>query len=134
MAKLEEVEGIGPTYAAKLSAIGIADTDALLAQGKTPAGRDKIAADSGITKTLVLKWINHVDLSRVNGIGWEYAELLEAAGVDTVKELAQRNAASLSAALKAKNDEKSLTRRVPGEETVKDWIEQAKGLPRAIEY
>ncbi|MBX7056579.1 MAG: DUF4332 domain-containing protein [Leptospirales bacterium] len=134
MAKLEDIEGIGPVYAEKLKAAGVASTDDLLAQGKTRAGRDKIAAASGITLTLVLKWINHVDLARVNGIGWEFAELLEAAGVDTVPELAQRNAGALATALSSKNEEKKLTRRTPGEDQVKDWIAQAKALPRAIEY
>ena len=134
MAKLEKVEGIGPVYAQKLSEAGIATTAALLDKGASPRGRQEIAAQTGIADGLILEWVNHVDLFRIKGIGEEYADLLEEAGVDTVPELAQRNAANLYAKMSEVNTEKSLVRQLPGQEQVKGWIEQAKALPRMIPY
>jgi len=131
---LEEVEGIGPVYAAKLNEIGIITTDQLLEAGATPAGRDDLAEKSGISGKLILTWVNHCDLFRINGVGPQYAELLEAAGIDTVVELAQRNGENLHSKLAEVNEEKNLVNRLPDLESVEDWIGQAKELPRAVNY
>lgn len=132
--KIEEVEGIGPVTGEKLRAAGVKDSDTLLAQAKTPAQRKALAEAAGLPAEKILKFANMVDLFRVSGIGAEFAELLEAAGVDTVPELARRAPASLAAKLAEVNEAKNLTRRVPTEADVAKWVEQAKGLPRAIEY
>ncbi len=132
--KLEFVEGIGPAYATKLGEIGILTTGKLMVEGVTRAGRQELAEKSGITETLILKWLNMIDLYRIKGIGSEYAELLEAAGVDTVPELAQRNAGNLYQALAKTNEEKRLVRQLPTPEQVLEWVEQAINLPRIIQY
>ena len=134
MAKLTTVEGIGEVQAKKLTEAGIGTTDALLEQGKTPAGRRKIAEETGISGKQILKWINRVDLFRIRGIGEEYADLLELSGVDTVPELSQRNPEHLYQAIREVNAEKKLVRQLPGQEQVRQWVAQAKGLPRVIEY
>jgi predicted flap endonuclease-1-like 5' DNA nuclease len=134
MAKLTDVEGIGPVFAQKLKAAGIATTKVLLQQGATPKGRKSIAEKAEISDALVLKWVNHVDLFRIKGVGEEYADLLEQAGVDTVVELAQRNAEHLFEKLGPINQQKRLVRRLPTLAQVKGWIEQAKKLPRAVSY
>ena len=134
MAKLSKVEGIGEAYAQKLQAAGVATTEALLEKGATPQGRQEIAEATGISAKLILRWVNHVDLFRISGVGEEYADLLEAAGVDTVPELAQRNAENLYQKLLAVNEEKKLVRRPPTQAQVGGWIEQAKQLPRVITY
>jgi predicted flap endonuclease-1-like 5' DNA nuclease len=134
MAKLEEVEGIGEVYAQKLREAGVATTGALLQQGATARGREEIAAKTGVSGKLVLEWVNHVDLFRIKGIGEEYADLLEEAGVDTIPELAQRNPENLYQKLVAVNWKKRLVRKLPGHSQVSDWIEQARSLPRVITY
>jgi predicted flap endonuclease-1-like 5' DNA nuclease len=134
MAKLAKVEGIGEAYAQKLREAGIATTQALLEKGASPQGREEIAEKTGISGRLILQWVNHVDLFRITGIGEEYADLLEAAGVDTVPELAQRNAENLFQKLRAVNEEKKLVRRLPTQAQVRDWVEGAKQLPRVITY
>ena len=134
MAKLTTVEGIGETQAQKLMDAGISTTQALLAEGKTPPGRQAMADKTGISEKVILGWINRVDLFRVKGIGEEYSDLLEEAGVDTVPELAQRNPENLHQKLLEVNEEKELVRRPPSQQEVSRWVEQAKELPRAIEY
>jgi predicted flap endonuclease-1-like 5' DNA nuclease len=134
MAKLVKVEGIGEVYAQKLAEAGISTTEALLAKGASPKGRKEIAEKTDITQKLILRWVNHVDLFRVKGVGEEYADLLEVAGVDTVPELAQRNPGNLYQKLVEVNQEKKLVRRLPAETQVKDWVEQAKQLLRKITY
>lgn len=134
MAKLLDIEGVGPVYADKLKAAGVGSTQALLDKGSTPKGRKEIAEKSGITETLILEWVNHVDLFRINGVAEEYADLLEEAGVDTVPELAQRKAENLFQKLVAVNEAKKLVRRLPVLSQVESWIEQAKKLPRVISY
>ena len=134
MASVVEIEGVGNTHAAKLTEAGVPTTEALLSEGATPAGRKALADRSGISETLILKWVNHVDLARINGIAGQYAELLEAAGVDTVPELAQRNAANLTAKLAEVNTARNLVNRVPGESEVTRWIAEAEALPRHISY
>ena len=134
MTKLATIEGIGDVYDAKLAALGIDSVEALLQAGATPKGRQDLADKSGISGKLILEWINRADLYRIKGVSEEYSDLLEAAGVDTVPELAQRNAANLHAALVKANDEKKLVRHLPGEGQVADWIAQAKALPRVVTY
>jgi predicted flap endonuclease-1-like 5' DNA nuclease len=134
MAKLTKVEGIGQVYAAKLQEAGITTTQALLEIGATPQGRKEIAEKTGISGTLILQWVNHVDLFRIRGVGEEYSDLLEAAGVDTVPELAQRNPENLHQKLTTVNQEKKLVRQLPNQAQVSNWIEQAKRLPRVITY
>ncbi len=132
--KIEDIEGIGPATGDKLRAAGVKDTDTLLAKSGTPAARKALAEASGLSEAQVLKFANMADLYRVKGVGSEFAELLEAAGVDTVPALARRNAANLAEALAKANAEKKLTRRVPTEAEVAGWVESAKGLPRALDY
>lgn len=134
MAKLEDVEGIGPVYAAKLAKAGVRSTQALLEKGATPQGRRAMAEQSGISEELILEWVNHVDLYRIKGVGSEYSDLLEAAGVDTVVELAQRKPENLYETLLKVNEEKKLVRRTPTLDQVRDWVNQAKTLPRMVHY
>ncbi|MDH4138435.1 MAG: DUF4332 domain-containing protein [Anaerolineae bacterium] len=134
MAKLTKVEGIGEVYAQKLREATIATTQALLERGASPQGRKEIAEKTDISEKLILEWVNHVDLFRIKGVGEEYSDLLEAAGVDTVPELAQRNPEHLYQKLVAVNQEKELVRRLPNQAQVSDWVEQAKRLPRVITY
>ena len=134
MANIEDVEGIGPAYGEKLKAAGASTTDALLSMGANPKGRSDLAEKSGISEKLILEWVNHVDLFRIKGVAGEYADLLEAAGVDSVPELAQRNAANLVQKLADTNDAKKLVRRVPTVAELEDWINQAKSLPRVVTH
>ena len=134
MAKLETVEGIGEVYSQKLRDAGIETTDALLEDGSSPAGRKNIAEKTGISGKLVLEWVNLADLFRIKGVSEEYADLLEEAGVDSVPELAQRNPENLYQKLKETNVAKKLVRRLPGQADVAGWVQQAKVLPRVIEY
>ena len=134
MTKLETIEGIGGAYAEKLEQAGVASLEALLEQGKTPKGRADLAEKTGISGKLVLKWVNRADLFRVKGIGEEYADLLEVAGVDTVPDLAQRNAENLYNKMTEVNKERKLARRLPSQAQVAEWIDQAKALPRVLTY
>jgi len=134
MAKLTKVEGIGEVYAQKLQEAGIKTTQALLKKGASPKGRKQVAEKTDISEKLILDWVNHADLFRIKGVGEEYSDLLEAAGVDTVPELAQRNPENLYQKLVAVNQEKELVRQLPTQAQVSDWIEQAKQLPRVITY
>jgi predicted flap endonuclease-1-like 5' DNA nuclease len=134
MTSLVDIEGIAEEYAKKLQAANVGSVESLLSEGATPAGRKKIATASGISDARILKWVNHADLFRIDGVAGEYAELLEAAGVDTVAELAQRNAENLTEKLAEVNDAKHLVRRVPGVNEVSGWIKEAKGLPRVVSY
>lgn len=134
MAKLSYIEGIGEVYSAQLKEAGIKSTGSLLKKGATPKGRQVIAEKIGISEKLILEWVNHIDLFRIKGVGSEYADLLEEAGVDTVVELAQRNAANLYAKMDEVNQQKRLVRRMPLKYQVARWIEEAKTLPRMIQY
>jgi predicted flap endonuclease-1-like 5' DNA nuclease len=134
MAKLTMVEGIGWVYAQKLQEAGIQTTQALLENCATSQGRKEIAERSEISASLILEWVNHVDLFRINGVGEEYADLLEEAGVDTVPELAQRNPDNLYQKLVDVNLQKRLVRRLPNQSQVGDWVQQATRLPRVITY
>jgi len=134
MSSIATIEGIGPAYAEKLKAAGVRSTETLLKVGGNTAGRKDLAAKTGINDAQILKWVNHADLFRIKGIGGEYSELLEAAGVDTVVELANRNAANLFVKMQEVNTAKKLVRKLPTQSQVEDWVSQAKGLPRAVHY
>jgi predicted flap endonuclease-1-like 5' DNA nuclease len=129
-----DIEGIGPVSAGQLEAVGVKTADDLLARGATPKGREDLEAATGIAHALILKWVNRVDLYRINGVGSEYSDLLEIAGVDSPLELAQRNPEHLTATLEEANLARNLVRRLPNVEMVADWIEQAKKLPRVVEH
>ena len=131
---IERIEGIGPANAEKLSKAGIKTVGAMLKKGATPKGRKEIAEKSGLSKEKILDFVNMADLFRIKGVGTQYSELLEAAGVDTVKELAQRNADNLHKAMVETNQAKKLVRVVPAKSQVSDWVAQAKKLPRVVEY
>jgi predicted flap endonuclease-1-like 5' DNA nuclease len=133
--KIDQIEGIGAAYAAKLAAAGIKTTDDLLAKCAAKKGRVQIAEATGISPKLILKWTNHADLSRVNGIAGQFAELLEAAGVDTIKEFRHRVPANLQPKLVAVNNEKNLCNRVPSVAEIEKMIAQAKQMePTKITY
>ncbi|HHJ53022.1 MAG TPA: DUF4332 domain-containing protein [Caldithrix abyssi] len=133
--KISDIEGIGPKYAEKLSGANIKSVHALLKAGSSKSGRKAIAKETGIDETLILKWVNMADLYRVKGIGSEYSELLEKAGVDTVKELRNRNPENLHAKLTEVNSQgRALVRRVPTLKEVTAWIERAKKLEPMVTY
>ncbi len=134
MYQLSAIEGIGPAYQEKLKKAGIGSADALLKQGATAKSREEIEKATGISSKLILEWVNHADLFRIKGVGPEFADLLEEAGVDTVAELAQRKAENLHKAMLEANAAKNLVNRTPSLENVKGWIEQAKKLPRVVQY
>ena len=132
--KIIDIQGIGPVYAEKLTGIGIETVDQLLEKGADAKGRQAIEEATGIRHDLVLTWVNHADLFRVKGIGPQFAELLEAAGVDTVKELRNRNAANLAAKMLEVNEEKHLCRRTPVEKEVQKFIDLAKELEPKVSH
>lgn len=131
---LSEIEGIGPTYATKLVEAGVKTTEELLEIGATRKGREEISEKTGISAKLILEWVNLADLFRIKGVGEEYSDLLEEAGVDTVVELSRRNPKNLHAKILEVNEKKKLVRRPPTLEKVRGWIEQAKKLPRKVEH
>ena len=132
--KIIDIQGIGPVYAEKLIAQGIETVDQLLAKGCCPKGRKDLEEKTGIRGDLILTWVNHADLFRVKGVGPQFAELLEAAGVDTVKELRHRVAANLAAKVAEVNEEKHLCGRVPAEVEIQKMIDQAKELEPRMTY
>jgi len=134
MTRIAEIEGVGAASAQKLDAVGIKTIEALLQKGATTKGRKEIAEKSGISEKLILEWVNHADLQRIPGVGGQYSDLLEAAGVDTVPEMAARNSANLCKKLEEVNAAKKLVRKLPTEAQVADWIAQAKKLPRMVSH
>ena len=134
MAKLSFIEGIGVVYEGKLNEVGIRSTDKYLELCGTKKGREDVAEKTGISSKLILEWANRADLARVKGVGSEYADLLEAAGVDTVPELAQRKPENLHKKMLEVNEEKKLVRKMPTLKQVEDWVEQAGKLPRILNY
>ena len=131
---LKYIEGIGEAYRQKLRQAGITNTDELLEKGASVNGRKGIVEQTGISEKLLLRWLNMADLYRIHGIGPQYAELLEAAGVDTVPELAQRVPANLHEKMATANTEKKHVRRLPDLALVESWVTQAKNLPRILTY
>ncbi|MCA2970468.1 MAG: DUF4332 domain-containing protein [Acidobacteriaceae bacterium] len=132
--KIEEIEGVGPAYAVKLTEAGVATVETLLEQGGAPKGRAALAEKTGISEKLILRWVNHADLIRIKGVGPQYAELLEAAGVDTVKELRNRNAANLTTKLVEINEAKNIAGTTPSAKQVEGWIEEAKTLEPKVSH
>ena len=134
MAKLSAIEGIGEMYEEKLNEAGVTSVEMLLLVGATPKGRKELAEKTGIDESQILKWVNKADLFRIKGVSTQYSDLLEAAGVDTVPELAQRNPENLYQKMQEVNQEKKLVRKLPTQNQVKAWVEQAKKAPRMIQY
>ncbi len=139
MASLEAIEGIGPANAKKLRGCGVRSCEALLAKAGTKAGRKALSAESGVKESMVLEWANRADLMRIKGVSTQYSDLLEASGVDTVKELAQRKPENLAAKMLEVNDAavkkgRSIVRRPPSETEVKKWVAQAKKMKAAISH
>lgn len=132
--KVSQIEGVGEVYAAKLEAAGIKTTDDLLAKCACTQGRAALEEETGINHKLILKWTNHADLMRINGIAGQFAELLEAAGIDTVKEFRHRVAANLQPKLVEVNDAKGLCNRVPAVSELEKMIDQAKELEIVVSY
>jgi predicted flap endonuclease-1-like 5' DNA nuclease len=134
MTQIADIEGIGETYAKKLSEAGVRTVEKLLQEGAGAKGRKALAEKTGIKETLILEWVNRADLDRIKGVGSEYADLLEAAGVDTVVELGKRVPANLLKKMEEVNAAKKLVRKMPVESQVTDWVEQAKKLERVVSY
>jgi predicted flap endonuclease-1-like 5' DNA nuclease len=134
MAKIEELEGIGPAYSAKLIAAGVETVEGLLEAGKTAKGRKELAEKTGIDGSRIMTWVNMADLCRIKGVGPQFSELLQASGVDTVKELRNRRADNLQAKLTEVNAEKKLTRVVPTQDQVQAFIDFAKTLEPVVTY
>ena len=134
MTKIVDIEGIGPAFAKKLSAAGIKSVEALLKRGATPKGREEIAKETGLGHKEILEWVNRADLYRIKGVGSEYSDLLENAGVDTIVELSKRDAKNLMVKMTETNTKRKVVRRLPTEKQVAGWISQAKRLPRAVSY
>lgn len=133
--KIQEIEGIGPVFGEKLAAAGITTVNDLLEKGKTRQGRKRLAQETGIDESLILKWVNMADLFRVPGIASEYAQLLEKCGVDTVKELRNRNPENLYEKMKEVNAQgQAQVRQLPSLGMVQKWVEAAKTMEPAVEY
>jgi len=134
MARIIDIEGIGPTYASRLKRVGIRTTERLLKVAAHRQGRKDLAEQTSISETLILEWVNLADLTRIKGIAAEYSDLLEEAGVDTVKELRNRRPDNLYQALVETNAKKRLVRRLPSRRAVESWVKQAKTQPPIITY
>ena len=132
--KIVDIEGIGEVYAAKLNAAGVKNTDDLLKNCATRTGRSKMAEATGISEKLILKWTNHADLFRIKGVAGQFSELLEAAGVDTIKEFRHRVPANLYAKMEAVNAEKNLVNRVPSVKEIEKMVAQAKEMEPMVKY
>jgi predicted flap endonuclease-1-like 5' DNA nuclease len=131
---ISDIEGIEPESAATLKSVGIRTTERLLEAAKNPKGRRALSEKTGIDEKRILRWANMADRMRIKGVGEEYAELLQAAGVDTVRELKYRNPCNLAKAMAQANAKRKLVRVLPSEKAVVRWIEQAKKLPLKITY
>jgi predicted flap endonuclease-1-like 5' DNA nuclease len=134
MPDIKSISGIGPAFASRLSQIGIKTTEGLLANGATAKERKSIADQTDISQSLILRWVNQADLFRVKGIGEQYADLLEVAGVDTAVELGKRQPANLHEKMVEVNVKRNLVNRVPSLAEVESWVAQAKGLRRVITH
>jgi predicted flap endonuclease-1-like 5' DNA nuclease len=134
MASIVDIEGIGEAQATKLKAAGINTVEALLEAGASPKGREALATKADISPAKILEWVNHADLYRLKGVGSEYADLLEAAGVDSPPELARRVPANLVATMTKLNAEKKIVRKLPTLAQVTDWVEQSKKLKAVVSH
>jgi len=133
MPGIVDIEGIGEVFTKKLKSVGISTTEALLEAGGTAKGRTELASKTGISEAKILEWVNRSDLYRIKGVGSEYSDLLEAAGVDTVVELAKRVPANSCQNGGSEQSQKAGAQDAV-ESQVKDWIEQAKALPRKVSH
>jgi predicted flap endonuclease-1-like 5' DNA nuclease len=132
---IAEIEGIGATYADQLGAVGIRTTDALLARAGSAAGRATLAAETGISEALLLAWVNRADLMRIPGVGSQYSDLLEAAGVDSPAELARRNPANLAVTVQEVIAARpGIVRRTPSESEISDWVKAAGGMDKVVQH
>lgn len=131
---IEEIEGIGAEYGSKLRDVDIQTTEDLLRRCGDKNGRVGVATEAGVSEKLLLEWVNRADLMRINGVAEEYADLLEVAGVDSVPELAQRNAENLAIALAECNEKKQCTDRIPSAETIQKWIDEAKTMDKVVTH
>ena len=131
---IQDIEGIGKAYAEKFYSLGVTTAADLLEKGGTPQKREELAAATKLTERQILKWVNRADLYRIRGLASEYADLLVVAGVDTVAELAQRNAEFLADWLRSVNQAKQISQSVPGTQLIEEWIWKAKAMPKAVEY
>jgi predicted flap endonuclease-1-like 5' DNA nuclease len=139
MATIESIEGIGPANGKKLRAVGVQSAKALLQAGGAKSGRKALAKETGIKESMILEWVNRADLMRIRGVSTQYSDLLEAAGVDTVKELRKRKPANLAAKMKEVNDSaiakgSSIVRRPPSLSEVEKWVAQAKDMEPGVSY
>lgn len=134
MTAIQKIEGIGPKNAEKLAKVGIRTVEALLEQGATSKGRKELAAGTGIGDENILDWVNRADLFRVPGIGEQFSDLLEKAGVDSVVELAKRKPENLHAKIFEVNAEKNLVNRLPSLKIIEGWINAAKSLPKKVQH
>lgn len=134
MAKVSEIEGVGPAYAEKLAEAGVSTVQQLLDQAAAKKGRQELADKTSIPEKSILRWVNHADLMRIDGIGPQFSELLEAAGVDSVPELAQRKAENLHAKMVEVNEAKNLVNRVPSDSELQKMIDQAKSLDKIVTH
>ena len=134
MANIVEIEGIGEANGTKLKEAGAGTLEKLLELGASAKGREDLSAKTGISTKMLLEWVNRADLARVNGVGSEFADLLEAAGVDSVTELAQRNSSNLALRFAELNEERKLVRRIPTPSEIEGWIEQSKTLPKVVTH
>ena len=132
--KISDIEGIGPAFANKLAKAGVRSVEGLLKAGAAPRGRKQIAQESGLDEKLVLGWVNRADLYRIKGVGAQFSDLLEKAGVDTVVELSKRLPANLYSKMVEVNQAKNLVNGMPGLHRVEGWVAQAKKLPRVVTY
>ena len=132
--KIIDIEGIGEVYAAKLKEAGVRTTDDLLEKCATRTGRKKMAEATGISEKLILRWTNHADLFRINGVAGQFSELLEAAGVDTIKEFRHRVPANLHAKMEEVNAQKNLVNRIPSVKEIEKMVAQAKEMEPKVEY
>jgi len=131
---ITDIEGIGPAYAERLKSLRIRTTSRLLEEAKSPRGRKALAEKTGVEPSRILKWANMADMMRIKGVGEEYSELLEAAGVDTVRELKYRNPKKLAEKMATANTKRKLVRLLPSEKAISKWIAEAKSLPMKITY
>jgi predicted flap endonuclease-1-like 5' DNA nuclease len=134
MTRIIDIEGIGATYANKLNRVGVRTTERLLSIAAHKRGREDLAEQTGISEKLILEWVNLADLMRIKGVGEEYSDLLEEAGVDTVKELRNRNPENLYSSILKTNEQKRLVRRTPSLKQITSWVKQAKSLPPVITH
>jgi predicted flap endonuclease-1-like 5' DNA nuclease len=130
--RIGEIEGIGEAHASALSRVGVTHVRHLLQRAATAGGREELARETGLSKAQLMEWLNHIDLMRIRGVGAEYSDLLEAAGVDSPAELAQHRAAQLATLLAQTNAQHPLVRRVPSEKVLAGWISEARTLPRLL--